>query len=66
MSTQNTNMKETEGFNINWKGIAKWTVISGVVVGAYYLGKKHGAAKEATKHVVAEPVVTTTVETPEI
>ena len=64
MSTQNT--KETMEFNINWKGIAKWTVISGVVVGAYYLGKKHGAAKEAAKHVVAEPVATTTVETSEI
>ena len=65
--TQNTNMKETEGFNINWKGIAKWTVISGVVVGAYYLGKKHGAAKEAAKQIVAETAVTpVTVETPEI
>ena len=66
MSTQNQNMKETEGFAINWKGVAKWTVISGVVVGAYYLGKKHGAAKEAAKHVVPVEPVVNTVETPEI
>ena len=58
--------KEVKEFKINWVGVAKYTVIAGVVAGAYYLGKKHGAAKEAAKHVVAEPVVTTTVETPEI
>lgn len=67
MSTQNTNMKETEGFAINWKGVLKYTVIAGVVAGAYYFGKKQGAKAEAAKHqVVSEPVVTTTVETPEI
>lgn len=64
MSTQNT--KETMEFNINWKGIAKWTVIGGVVVGAYYLGKKQGAKAEALKHVVPVEVQPTTVETPEI
>jgi len=53
-----TNQKETEGFNINWKGIAKWTVVGGVIVGAYYLGKKQGMKQEALKHQV--------VETPEI
>ena len=64
MSTQNT--KETMEFNINWKGIAKYTVIAGLIGGAYYYGKKVGAKQEALKHQVAEPVVTTTVETPEI
>lgn len=65
MSTQNT--KETMEFNINWKGIAKWTVIGGVVVGAYYLGKKQGMKQEALKHqVISEPVAVNTVETPEI
>ena len=67
MSTQNTNMKETEGFNFNWKGTLKWVAITGVIGAAYYLGKKQGAKQEALKHqVVSEPVVTTTVETPEI
>lgn len=66
MSTQNTNMKETEGFAINWKGVAKWTVIAGVIGAAYYVGKKQGAKAEAAKHVVAEPVTVNTVETPEI
>ena len=65
MSTQNT--KETMEFNINWKGIAKWTVVAGVVGAAYYFGKKQGMKQEALKHVTTtEPVVTTTVETPEI
>ena len=66
--TQNQNMKETEGFAINWKGIAKWTVIGGVVVGAYYFGKKQGAKQEALKHVSATETTVTpvAVETPEI
>ena len=56
MTTQNTNMKE-ETFNINWVGVAKWTVIAGCVAGAYYYGKKQGAKAEALKHQVAmEPV----------
>lgn len=67
MSTQNTNMKETEGFAINWKGVAKWTVVAGGVIGAaYYFGKKQGAKQEAAKHVVPVEVQPTTVETPEI
>ena len=66
MSTQNTNMKETEGFAINWKGVAKWTVIGGVIVGAYYLGKKQGAKAEAMKHQVSVEVQPTIQETPEI
>jgi len=66
MSTQNTNMKEAEGFNINWKGIAKWTAIAGCVAGAYYFGKKQGMKAEAAKHVVPVEPVVNTVETPEI
>ena len=66
MSTQNTNMENKEGFAINWKGVAKWTVVAGVIGAAYYFGKKKGAKEEALKHQVVEPVVTTTVETPEI
>ena len=66
MSTQNTNVKE-EGFNINWKGIAKWTAIAGVIGAAYYVGKKQGAKAEALKHVsTTVQVQPTTVETPEI
>lgn len=66
MTNQNQE-KETEGFAINWKGAIKWTVVGGVIIGAYYLGKKHGAAKEAAKHIVAETAVTpVAVETPEI
>ena len=66
MSTQNQN-QETEGFNINWKGIAKWTAIAGCVAGAYYFGKKQGMKQEALKHqVISEPVTVNTVETPEI
>lgn len=63
--TQNTENKE--GFAINWKGVAKWTVIGGVIVGAYYLGKKQGVKQEALKHVSAEvQPVAVPVETPEI
>ena len=65
MSTQNTNVKE-EGFNINWKGIAKWTVIGGVIVGAYYVGKKQGAKQEALKHQVSVEVQPVVQETSEI
>ena len=66
MSTQNTNM-EKEGFNINWMGVLKYTVITGVVVGAYVYGKKQGAKQEALKHVsTTVQVQPTTVETPEI
>lgn len=61
-----TNQKETMEFKINWKGTLKWVAITGVVAGAYYLGKKHGAAKEAAKHVVPVEPVVNTVETPEI
>lgn len=54
-------------FKVNWMGVLKYTVITGVVVGAYYFGKKKGAKEEALKHqVVAEPVTVNTVETPEI
>ena len=63
--TQNTENKE--GFKFNWKGTLKWTVVGGVIIGAYYLGKKQGAKQEALKHqVVSEPVAVNTVETPEI
>lgn len=66
MSTQNQN-QETMEFKFNWKGTLKWVAITGVVAGAYYLGKKQGAKAEALKHqVVAEPVAVNTVETPEI
>ena len=59
--------QENKEFNINWKGAIKWTVVAGVIVGAYYVGKKQGAKQEALKHqVVAEPVTVNTVETPEI
>lgn len=52
-------------FSINWMGVLKYTLIAGVIGGAYYLGKKQGAKAEAAKHIVAEvqPVVQ---ETPEI
>lgn len=53
-------------FKINWMGVLKYTVIAGVVAGAYYYGKKQGAKAEAVKHQVVEPVETTTVETSEI
>lgn len=45
--------KETEGFNINWTGVIKYTVIAGVIGAAYYVGKKQGAKAEAMKHQVA-------------
>ena len=58
--------KEKE-FKINWMGVAKWTIVGGVVVGAYYVGKKQGAKQEALKHVaVSEPVAVNAVETSEI
>ena len=63
--TQNTNM-EKEGFNINWMGVLKYTVIAGVVAGAYYVGKKQGAKQEALKHISTEPVNTVVQETSEI
>ena len=67
MTNQKETMKETEGFNINWMGVLKWTVVGGVVVGAYYVGKKQGAKQEALKHVsTTVEVQPTTVETPEI
>ena len=64
----NTNQeKETMEFKVNWMGVLKYTVITGVVVGAYVYGKKVGAKQEALKHqVVSEPVTVNTVETPEI
>ena len=62
----NTENKENMEFNINWKGAIKWTVVAGVIVSAYYYGKKQGAAKEAAKHVVPVEPVVNTVETPEI
>jgi hypothetical protein len=59
--------KENKEFKINWMGVAKYTVIAGVIGAAYYVGKKQGAKQEALKHVsTTQPVVTTTVETPEI
>lgn len=58
-------VEKTE-IKINWMGVLKYTVIAGVVAGAYVYGKKVGAKQEAMKHVAAEPVETTTVETPEI
>ena len=62
-----TNQKETMEFKINWVGVAKWTVVAGMIGGAYYLGKKAGAKQEAAKHVTATvQVQPTTVETPEI
>lgn len=63
MTNQNTENKE---FNINWKGAIKWTVVAGVIVGAYYVGKKQGMKAEAAKHVVPVEPVVNTVETPEI
>lgn len=41
-------------FSINWMGVLKYTVIAGVVAGAYYVGKKQGAKAEALKHVSTE------------
>ena len=35
--------KENKEFKINWMGVLKYTVITGVVVGAYVYGKKVGA-----------------------
>lgn len=59
--------QENKEFKINWVGVAKYTVIAGVIAGAYYYGKKQGAKQEALKHVsTTQPVATTTVETPEI
>ena len=59
--------KETEGFNINWTGVIKYTVIAGVIGAGYYVGKKQGAKQEALKHVSATvQVQPTTVETSEI
>ena len=59
--------KENKEFKINWMGVAKYTVIAGLIGGAYYYGKKVGAKQEAAKHVTATvQVQPTTVETPEI
>ena len=59
--------QENKEFKINWTGVIKYTVIAGVIGAAYYVGKKQGAKQEALKHVsTTQPVVTTTVETPEI
>ena len=59
--------QENKEFKINWTGVIKYTVIAGVIGAAYYVGKKQGAKQEALKHqTVSQPVVTTTVETPEI
>lgn len=59
--------QENKEFKINWVGVLKWTVVGGVVVGAYYVGKKQGAKAEALKHVsTTVEVQPTTVETPEI
>ena len=54
-------------FKINWMGVAKLTVVAGMIGGAYYLGKKAGAKAEAAKHITTTvEVQPTTVETPEI
>ena len=58
--------KENKEFKINWTGVIKWTVVGGVVVGAYYLGKKQGAKAEAMKHITTTEVKPVAVETPEI
>jgi hypothetical protein len=57
--------KENKEFKINWVGVAKYTVIAGVIAGAYYLGKKQGMKAEAMKHQVnveVQPVVQETSE----
>lgn len=54
-------------FKINWTGVIKWTVVAGMIGGAYYFGKKQGMKQEAMKHVTSvEPVTVNTVEIPEI
>ena len=59
--------QENKEFKINWMGVAKWTVVAGLIGTAYYVGKKQGAKAEALKHVSATvQVQPTTVETPEI
>ena len=58
--------KENKEFNINWMGVLKWTVVGGVVVGAYYVGKKAGAKQEALKHTTVEVQPTVVQETSEI
>ena len=46
-------------FKINWVGVAKYTVVAGLIGAAYYFGKKQGMKQEAAKHqVIAEPVAT--------
>lgn len=63
----NTNQeKETMEFKFNWKGTLKWVAITGVVAGAYYLGKKQGMKQEALKHITTTEVQPVAVETPEI
>ena len=49
-----TNQNMEKEFKINWMGVAKWTLISGVVAGAYFYGKKVGAKQEALKHQAIE------------
>ena len=59
--------QENKEFKINWVGVAKYTVIAGLIGRAYYFGKKQGAKQEALKHVsTTVQVQPTTVETPEI
>ena len=58
--------QENKEFKINWVGVAKYTVIAGVIAGAYYVGKKQGAKQEAMKHVTSVEVQPTVQETPEI
>lgn len=58
--------QENKEFKINWTGVIKYTVITGVVVGAYYYGKKQGAKQEALKHITTTEVQPVAVETPEI
>ena len=65
MTNQNQE-KETMEFKVNWMGVLKYTVIAGVVAGAYVYGKKVGAKQEALKHISTEPVNTVVQETSEI
>jgi len=57
---------ENKEFKINWMGVAKYTVIAGVIGAAYYVGKKQGAKQEALKHVSVTQPVATVQETSEI
>ena len=63
-----TNQKqmETEEFRINWAGVAKWTIVAGLIGGAYYYGKKQGIKQEASKHQVAIEPISATEEITEI